>query len=118
MKEFKYISWGAAVCVGLVLSLILWIVPGAVFHTEGFSYPKATRDLAVIETWQEDEVYSFAEDLKCFSITFDKEFDKKHPEMSEFCGRLRSVWNNKYKEGKRNKVNLELFNSINKEFGE
>ena len=112
MIQGKYEWWILLVLVSFFV-LFLWGV-GKVIHAEGLSYPEATRDLTVIETWQDGEVFSFAEDLRCFSILLDEEFDKKYPEMSEFCNRLTAVWKDKYKEKKRKKVNLELFNSIDK----
>jgi len=78
-------------------------------------YPPATKDLTIIETWTEEEVYNFASHLGCFDIQLNWDFEEQHPEEAAFCDAVTSIWNKKYKARKAGNINWELFNSLSAE---
>ena len=102
----------AAVAISILIGLFGYLRLGEPLHAEGFTYPKAARDLMIIETWSENEVWSFYLDLKCDGIKYDSEFEKKYPDATEFCHSIRRIWSKKYKKSKEKELNWELFNRL------
>lgn len=110
----KRVWIGTIATIVLVASFFVGATILRVFSIERITYPKATSDLSVIETWSESEVHSFAEDLGCFNIPYNKDFKDKFPEAVEFCSKVRGIWAGKYDKRKENNMNWELYHSLDK----